>query len=80
MKWLKDDTGDLINLNLIEVITLHTELELLQDGTGEHEKMIYRVLAVNDEGESYCLLSGTEQACRAFIDALDGELNASRTT
>lgn len=76
MKWLKDEAGDLINADHIELITM-VELEQVQEEEHpEYTNKAYEVLAINNKDESYRLYIGTEEGCRAELSSLRSWLTA----
>ena len=61
--WIRDDSGDLVNLNLIEAVVLNPIGED-QEGPQGHT---HELLAINQENTSYRLTSGDEGHCRNLL-------------
>lgn len=70
MNWTEDDAGDLINLDLMESVSLNP----LSEEQGAPEGATHELVAINADNESYRLAAGTEAECKMARNLLKERL------
>jgi len=73
MSWIKDSSGNFVNLEDVRVIRVEALAEV-QDLSDTHAVFGYAGEDADDDDPSYVLHSGDEESCLLYLGWLEGKL------